>query len=354
MSPMEAVVVTVVLLLLARKLVVDSAYAIRGPAIPGRRKRSGGGGARRGVRGYLANAWADAWETADQRRTARRQARAQRRTSGVPRWPRLAAARARFGAWWRTAGGHREAHRAGAGRLREEWEPTAFDRAWTRMQQRHRARRARAQARREAGLPRFPKLAAAAGWLGLSRKTGPPAVCNARRRPSPHPRTPAAQGSTPDRASRSAEATAQPTGPAGGNGNQPRPATGALTPALGGQRPGSVAVSFTPQPFRDHNHGKEGHRMPEVTGLVTAMTYASQQQEAHQQNLPHTEQWLAALRSGDVAGEPIAAGTQAMEADQAAAAAWARAHEALAAQLTVKEAYHANPDAGDKRFVTAE
>lgn len=94
--------------------------------------------------------------------------------------------------------------------------------------------------------------------------------------------------------------------------------------------------------------------MAEVTGLVSALAHAREMRKAFEESTAGAEQYAASLANGGVSGEALAAVQQAMEAQQAAAAAWGAAESTLEKHLSVKEAYEANPDAGHREFVTAE
>lgn len=94
--------------------------------------------------------------------------------------------------------------------------------------------------------------------------------------------------------------------------------------------------------------------MSEVTGLASALAHAQQMRQAYEESTVSAEQYLASLENGGVTGEALAAVQQAMEAQQAAAAAWGAAESTLTRHLSVKEAYDSNRDAGSREFVTAE
>lgn len=148
MTPLETIVLLIVIYYAARQLLSDGWHFLRRGRVPRRSRGSG----RYGLRGYFADRWSDAWETATERRRERRTARAARRAAGQPRLPRLARARAALRAWYRDQGGSREYHRRG-NQVSEEIRPGALDRAFDRWEQ----RRAVRAARRAAGEP---------GWLG--------------------------------------------------------------------------------------------------------------------------------------------------------------------------------------------
>jgi hypothetical protein len=91
----------------------------------------------------------------------------------------------------------------------------------------------------------------------------------------------------------------------------------------------------------------------EVTGLVTAQTYAAAMTRAYTDIAEQTAQFAAGLGSQGVDGPAVAAVTRAQDATAAAGAAWAQATTALHRQTTVREAYTATPEAGGKAFITS-
>jgi hypothetical protein len=92
---------------------------------------------------------------------------------------------------------------------------------------------------------------------------------------------------------------------------------------------------------------------PEATGLTSAIAYASQMAATFGNNAASTEQWIASLQGqGGVTGPAIAAAHQAVEKQQECAAAWQACAAALGGHTQVKEAYQANPGAGNREFVT--
>ncbi|MFI5833234.1 hypothetical protein ACIA5A_06105 [Micromonospora sp. NPDC051300] len=93
----------------------------------------------------------------------------------------------------------------------------------------------------------------------------------------------------------------------------------------------------------------------EITGLPTAIAFAQGMANAHRAaSTAGGEQYVAALRSFEVGDGTIATVASARELSAQAAAAWERAADEIGKQNTVKEAYQAVPDAGNKRFVTGE
>lgn len=93
----------------------------------------------------------------------------------------------------------------------------------------------------------------------------------------------------------------------------------------------------------------------EITGLPTATAFADGMVNAHRAaSSAGGEEYVAALRKFDVGEGVISSVATAREASMQAAAAWERVATDLRKQQTVKEAYDAVPDAGNKAFVTGE
>ncbi len=122
------------------------------------------------------------------------------------------------------------------------------------------------------------------------------------------------------------------------------------------RQPTSSAPTATVIPiFRTPNHpNQEDPMSTEVTGLATAIDYAAGVAQAHESHATDAETFAASLASNGVGDSTVGLVAQAAEASGQAAAAWAAVRGALEEQVTVKEAYEATPDAGDKDFVTAE
>lgn len=337
MSPLELLVMLVILYWVARQLLSDGWNLLRGR---GAAPRRGGGSGRYGVRGYFADRWSDGWETATERRRARRTARAARRAAGEPRFPRLARGRAALSAWYRDQGGSREYHRRG-NQVTEEIRPGALDRAWDRWEQ----RRAERAARRAAGEPD--------GRRGRDVPDGAdPRVAQPPQAPVGEPSRPTAGDDASASPQHDQDAHRVPLD-ATPNGERRH---GDTDPGAGAapERGGDAAPPSTPAPGRHNHNHKEGNGMAEATGLTSSINYAGAQSEAAYSNVTEVEQWLASLQAHEVSGETIEAGRQAMEQYQAAGASFARAQAALQRHLQVKEAYDANQDAGDRQFVTSE
>ena len=92
----------------------------------------------------------------------------------------------------------------------------------------------------------------------------------------------------------------------------------------------------------------------EVSGLASAQNYATEMSTAMANQVPLTENFVASLQGGGVSGDAVAAAARAQELSAAASAAWTEARAALDRQNTVREAYQATPEAGNKEFVTSE
>lgn len=91
----------------------------------------------------------------------------------------------------------------------------------------------------------------------------------------------------------------------------------------------------------------------EITGLKSALQFAAAMAAIYREHHPDAQVFPDVLRGcGGVSGEAIAAAVQAAAAVAAAALAWRQAHQALAEQLHVAEAYAAAPGAGSREFVT--
>lgn len=168
------------------------------------------------------------------------------------------------------------------------------------------------------------------------------------------------QSSTPKTTSEEADEPAGKSATAGDQKPGNDTATDGRKPAtdpghsLNGDRPDN-----TPRHTAGTNPSANGRHNPqeeqvEVTGLSSAVNYAQQQQQAHDRAVTDCEGFAAALSANEVSGEALTEAQRAMELEQQTAAAWQRAHTALSNHMGVKEAYDANPDAGNKQFVTSE
>ena len=100
--------------------------------------------------------------------------------------------------------------------------------------------------------------------------------------------------------------------------------------------------------------GSPGPGLPEVTGLVTAHSYAGGMSAALAAAAPDIDAFVASLTGHGVTvnAAAITAAEHAKHTTLAASAAWAEADAALQRQGVVREAYTAVPDAGTKAFVT--
>ncbi|MGW1057642.1 hypothetical protein [Micromonospora rubida] len=93
----------------------------------------------------------------------------------------------------------------------------------------------------------------------------------------------------------------------------------------------------------------------DTTGLMTAIAYADAAAQALTSfTTSGSEGYTAALARFKVGDGCVGLAVQAQEAAGNAAAMWTAHAESLRGQLTLRDAYAANPDAGDKDFVTGE
>lgn len=92
----------------------------------------------------------------------------------------------------------------------------------------------------------------------------------------------------------------------------------------------------------------------ETTSLTSAIAYAETMASTTEEGVTSTETSISSLQNGGVGGEAINQLTQAMENLSSAAASFRAAQTELQAHVSVQDAYGANPDAGDKEFVTAD
>lgn len=92
----------------------------------------------------------------------------------------------------------------------------------------------------------------------------------------------------------------------------------------------------------------------ETTGLQSGLAYNEEMAKTCEQGAASVEQSIAALMNGEVGQGVTGPMHQAQEHLVAAQALFDDARRTLEQQITVKEAYDANPDAGNKAFVTAE
>jgi len=89
----------------------------------------------------------------------------------------------------------------------------------------------------------------------------------------------------------------------------------------------------------------------ETAGLGSAIRFATGMANSMRDAAARTETSIASLTGSEVGPGPIAVLQQAMEAAANAAAAYDAAKAELEKQLSVKEAYDATPDAGNKQFL---
>lgn len=90
----------------------------------------------------------------------------------------------------------------------------------------------------------------------------------------------------------------------------------------------------------------------ETAGLTRAISFSEGMANALRQAAVRTETSIATLQCKGVGPGPLALLTQAMELASQAAAAFQAAHDEFERHVAVREAYNANPDAGDKEFLT--
>jgi hypothetical protein len=90
----------------------------------------------------------------------------------------------------------------------------------------------------------------------------------------------------------------------------------------------------------------------ETTGLQAALTYTQQMATSSGEGATSVETSLASLQAGEVGGAGLAHLAQAQELLTQAQAAFDAANAEFTNHMNVKEAYDANPDAGNKQFLT--
>lgn len=89
----------------------------------------------------------------------------------------------------------------------------------------------------------------------------------------------------------------------------------------------------------------------EATGLTSAIMYAADMAGTSQQGVSSTELFIANLTAAGVSGDAITHFRQAMEFLSQAAAAFEAGRAELEADVTVRDAYSARQNAGEKQFV---
>ena len=97
-----------------------------------------------------------------------------------------------------------------------------------------------------------------------------------------------------------------------------------------------------------------GQPTGETAGLGSAIRFAEGMANSMRDAATRTETSVASLTGSEVGSGPIAALQQAMEAAANAASAYEHAKTELEKQLSVKEAYDATPDAGNKQFLQTD
>jgi hypothetical protein len=99
---------------------------------------------------------------------------------------------------------------------------------------------------------------------------------------------------------------------------------------------------------------KENNMSAEITGLQSAIAYATGSAAAAERAAGQDEMAIANLQAGGTTGAAIASLQASMEGHTQNAAHYRAAAATLTQQLQVKEAYEANQGAGEKKFVTSE
>jgi hypothetical protein len=92
----------------------------------------------------------------------------------------------------------------------------------------------------------------------------------------------------------------------------------------------------------------------ETTGLQSALHYTASMAATTGEGVSSVETSIASLQQGEVGESVTGHLTQAQEHLSAAQAAFQAANDELTSHINVQEAYSANPNAGNKQFVTAE
>jgi hypothetical protein len=92
----------------------------------------------------------------------------------------------------------------------------------------------------------------------------------------------------------------------------------------------------------------------ETTGLQSGLAYNDAMATTCEEGATSVEQSIAALENGEVGQSVTGPMQQGRELLEAAQACFRQAHDELQSHITIKEGYDANPDAGNKAFVTAE
>ncbi len=121
-------------------------------------------------------------------------------------------------------------------------------------------------------------------------------------------------------------------------------------------RPLAPVIPMFPRTAKKNTEEEKENDMPiiadsEVLNLQQALDYAQAMAATHEE-VAADEQYLASLTAAKVDGEALASAVAAQEASQVAADMWAAHYREMEKQMVVKEAYDANPDAGDKDFQT--
>ena len=131
--------------------------------------------------------------------------------------------------------------------------------------------------------------------------------------------------------------------------DRPEPQELTARPGPGGRW---EVVNSPDQQAGDQTRGD--HDMAELTGLGTAIAFASENRQANEHAVSSWEGFAASLQSGGVGSGVVEKCSYAAELQAQLAAVCAEIESALTDQLEVRQSYEATPDAGDKQFVTSE
>lgn len=324
MTPAEWIIAVMVVYWVVRGGLADLVAAARGGTpervAEGRARARGG---RYGLRSYMGDLWGDAWRVARARREKRVEQRLEhiREHGPGPTWRQRASER------WSAAWGRWEA------RMADRWQE-------------------RRDGQRPAPEPVAPTTTDRDRPGGTQERTQEPRVDAERVGQEDEQREPAEPQTGDDPGSPGAGRPGPPR--RGDQDDAARP--GQSGPELTARPTGDGRWVVDPDPHRAGETSRERRDddMAEVTGLASALAHATAMRRAYEDSTADSEQYLAGLESGGVTGEALAAVQQAMEAQQQAAAAWARTEAILQRHMQVREAYEANRDAGSKEFVTSE
>jgi len=120
-------------------------------------------------------------------------------------------------------------------------------------------------------------------------------------------------------------------------------------------RPDARVIPLFPTPKKPTQEEPMTANTIEITGLQSAIEYVNDTAAAHEaHSTAGNEAFIGSLQSFNVTGTTIQLIADAQEASANAADMWRQAATALGEQMTVKEAYDNNPDAGSQEFVQGE